>query len=193
MASVFPWVYELGLKRIIEHFQLVPIEYPTARKSPDYLNKNPEARAEDLNRAFADPSIKAIIATIGGNDEIRILPYLDSKVIASNPKTFMGYSDKTNLHLYLWNLGIISYYGGHILNQFGMQGKMHDFTINYLRKALFEPQIGQIQSSLDWTDFDFDWSDLQNLTKQRPLYKSGGWDWHNNKNEIIQGRLWGAA
>lgn len=112
LPHIFPWVYEQGLKRIVDVFQLEPIEYPSARQSSEYLSSNPRARAEDINNAFADPNIKAIIATIGGNDQIRILPYLNKDIISANPKIFMGYSDCTNLHLFLWNLGIVSYYGG---------------------------------------------------------------------------------
>lgn len=37
LPHVFPWVYEQGLKRIKEVFQLVPIEFPTARQSPSTL------------------------------------------------------------------------------------------------------------------------------------------------------------
>src|SRR5688572_14463660 len=111
LPHLFPWVYELGLKRLREIFKLEPVEFPTVRKSPEYLAKNPQARAEDINAAFSDPSIQAVIATVGGNDQIRMLPYLDTKVIASHPKAFMGYSDNTSLHLVLWNLGIVSYYG----------------------------------------------------------------------------------
>ena len=55
----------------------------------------------------------------------------------------MGYSDSTNLHLYLWNLGIISYYGGAVMTQFAMGGGMHDYTIDSLRKALFDPALGR--------------------------------------------------
>ena len=101
------------------------------------MSQNPKARAEDINTAFADPSIKGIIATIGGNDQIRILPYLDKKIISANPKIFMGYSDCTNLHLFLWNLGIISYYGGAIMTQFAMGGGMQEYTINSIKKAAF--------------------------------------------------------
>src|SRR5438552_1419608 len=79
-AFLFPWVYEQGIRRIKEQFQLEPIEFPTACKSPEYLAKNPKARADDINQAFADTSIKAIIATIGGSDQIRILPYLDKEI-----------------------------------------------------------------------------------------------------------------
>lgn len=193
LPFLFPGVYQLGLKRLREVFHLEPVEFPTALKSPEYLQKNPRARADDLNAAFADSSIKGIIATIGGNDQIRILPFLDGKCIAANPKIFLGYSDNTNFHLFLWNLGIISYYGGNLMNQFGMQGRMHDFTVDSLKKALFEKSIGEIHSSPEWTDVDLNWEDPQNLLKTRPMFKSEGWIWHNEKNPPVQGKLWGGC
>ncbi|MBS0625176.1 MAG: LD-carboxypeptidase [Verrucomicrobia bacterium] len=193
MPFLFPWVYEQGLDRLKQVFQLEPIEYLTTRQSPEYLSKNPKARAEDINRAFADPCIKGIIATIGGNDQIRILPYLDQKIIRANPKIFMGYSDCTNLHLLLWNLGIISYYGGAIMTQFAMGGGMQEYTVNSIRKAIFEPFIGQVFAASEYSDADLDWGDKQNLSKKRPMYPSQGWIWHNDKHSIIQGRLWGGC
>ena len=120
MPFLFPWVYKQGLNRIKEIFELVPVEFPTACQSPEFLSQNPQVRAEDINVAFSDTSIKGIIATIGGIDQIRILPYLNKEVITLNPKIFMGYSDCTNLHLFLWNLGIVSYYGGAVMTQFAM-------------------------------------------------------------------------
>ena len=193
LASAFPWIYELGLKRLRDVFELEPVEFPTARKSSDYLEKNPQARADDINAAFADGSIKGIIATIGGNDQIRILPYLDAEIISSNHKIFLGYSDNTSLHLILWSLGMISYYGGNLMTQFAMQGEMHDFTVRYLRKALFDTHIGEIQSASEWTDYDLDWEDQRNLIKRRPLYESNGWYWHNHENKIVEGKLWGGC
>jgi len=193
LPAIFPWVYALGLKRLRDVFQLEPIEFPTARKNPEFLEKNPKARAEDINAAFADPSIKAIIATIGGIDQIRILPYLDANTIASNPKSFLGYSDNTNLHLYLWNLGIVSYYGGNLMTQFAMQGNMHDFTVHHIKKALFDKSIGEIHAAPEWTDYDLEWEDPQNLNKMRPMYKGEGWQWHNHENKRVEGRLWGGC
>lgn len=193
MPFVFPWVYEQGLERLRTVFQLKPIEFPTARQSPEYLSQNPQARAEDINRAFADTSIKAIIATIGGNDQIRILPYLNKEAILANPKIFMGYSDCTNLHLFLWSLGIISYYGGAIMTQFAMGGGMQEYTVHSIRKALFDSSIGEIQAALEYSDADLDWGDKENLSKKRPTYPSSGWLWHNWNNESITGRLWGGC
>lgn len=193
MPFLFPWVYEQGIERLKTVFQLEPVEYPTARQTPDYLSQNPKARAEDINKAFADPSIKAIIATIGGIDQIRILPYLDPEVISANPKIFMGYSDCTNLHLFLWNLGITSYYGGAIMTQFAMGGGMQDYTVQSIRKALFEPPIGQVHAAHEYSDADLDWANQENLSKKRPMYPSSGWIWHNWHNEKITGRLWGGC
>jgi muramoyltetrapeptide carboxypeptidase LdcA involved in peptidoglycan recycling len=193
MPYLFPWVYEQGLNRIKEAFELEPVEFPTARQSSDYLSQNPKARAEDINAAFADSSIKAIIATTGGNDQCRILPYLDEKIIQSNPKIFMGYSDCTNLHLFLWNLGLISYYGGSVMTQFAMGGGMQEYTIDSIKKALFNPSIGEVHAAPEWSDADLDWADRQNLNKKRPMYKSAGWHWHNNPNKRIEGKLWGGC
>ena len=50
---------------------------PNALKWNKYLYEHPEARAEDLMSAFKDKSIQAIINAIGGDDTIRLLPYID--------------------------------------------------------------------------------------------------------------------
>ena len=72
-------------------------------------------RARDINAALANPDIKALMAVIGGSDQITVLPYLDPEIIRASPKAFFGYSDNTNLLNYLWSLGIASYHGGSTL------------------------------------------------------------------------------
>ena len=193
MPYLFPWVYDQGIKRIKEVFGLIPIEYPTAKQSPDFLAKHPQARADDINKAFADPEIKAIFATIGGNDQIKILPFLNKDLIKSNPKIFLGYSDNTNLHLFLWNCGIISYYGGAVMIQFAMGGGMHDYTKKFITNALFEDSIGEIYAAPDWSDVDLEWADKKNLEIKKPLFKSEGWEWFNSPNGILEGQLWGGC
>ena len=85
----------------------------------------PAARAADVNAAFADPEITAILTSIGGDDQIKILKHLDADLIAANPKPFFGLSDNTNLHNYLWNLGIVSYYGGAVMTELGRPGSIN--------------------------------------------------------------------
>lgn len=189
----FPWIHDLGIQRLREVFQLEPVEFPTARKSPDYLLAHPQARAEDINRAFADPEIKAVLSTLGGSDQVRILKYLDAGTIRANPKIYMGYSDNTNLHLYLWQQGIISYYGGALMIQFAMNGAMHDYTVEYFKRALFDPQIGPLRASDFFVDFEYDWADSSTLSLHRPQQPNSGWIWHNFEDKQVQGRLWGGC
>lgn len=69
-------------------------------------------RVADLHAAFADRSIDGIICTRGGWGSAELLPHLDAALIRSNPKVFMGYSDHTSLHLWLYNeANLITFYG----------------------------------------------------------------------------------
>jgi len=104
----FPAVHELAMRRLRDEIGLEPVEYPTTR----HVGASPEARAADLTAAFGDPEIRAVLATIGGDDQITVLPFLNPDVFASSPKAFLGYSDNTNLLNWLWNLGVGSYHGG---------------------------------------------------------------------------------
>lgn len=84
------WRYEQGVKRLEEVFSLTVIPMPNSLNGSEYLYNNPEARAEDIMTAFKDTRVKAIIANIGGEDSIRLLPYIDFNVIRENPKIFYG-------------------------------------------------------------------------------------------------------
>ena len=54
-------------------------------------------RANELNRFFADPEVKAIFGARGGYGCGRLLPLIDFAAIARNPKIFLGFSDATFL------------------------------------------------------------------------------------------------
>lgn len=62
LPELFPWVQDLGLGRLRTVFSLEPVEYPTTRRMGSSL----QDRASDIMAAFGDPSIKAIIASVGG-------------------------------------------------------------------------------------------------------------------------------
>ena len=74
--------------------------------------------------AFADEAINGIISTIGGEDSIRTLPYLDLDLIQKNPKVFMGFSDTTISHAACFKAGIVSFYGPSFMAGFAENGGM---------------------------------------------------------------------
>jgi muramoyltetrapeptide carboxypeptidase LdcA involved in peptidoglycan recycling len=83
-----PAVHEQAMRRLTELTGLVPVEYPTTRK----LGASARERAADLNAAFGDPEIRAVLATIGGEDQITVVPHLDADTAQADPKPFLGYS-----------------------------------------------------------------------------------------------------
>lgn len=190
LAAEFPHVYQRGLDRIRSEFELEPIEFPTATKSDEYLQANPAERAQDIEEAFRDPEIRGIIATIGGNDQIKILPHLDPEVLRENPTRFYGISDNTNLMQFLWKQGIVSFYGGHVLTEFGAPGEFPTYLKQSLSSALFEESIGPIQPAAAFTDQDIGWDDPANIEKEPEMESNDGWIWRGSQT-TASGRIWG--
>ncbi len=187
LPGLFPWVQDLGLERLRDIFTLEPVEYPTTRQMGSSL----QDRATDIMAAFSNPEIKAIIASIGGTDQIKLLKLLDPEVIKVNPKPFFGFSDNTHLHVYLSNLGIPSYYGGCIMTQFAMQQNMMDITVESLNKALFDGGTLTTSGSPVYNDIGLDWADKESLDKQRLLEENDGLAWDGDQD--TSGLLWGGC
>ncbi|MFE9424986.1 S66 peptidase family protein [Kitasatospora sp. NPDC006697] len=188
LPAVFPHPYELGVRRLREEYGLEPVEYPTTR----LLGATPEQRAADLHAAFADPTVKAVIATIGGEDQITVLPHLDRELIQANPKPFYGYSDNTNLLLALRNLGIVGYHGATVMVELGRGGRVHPMTDASLRAALFgapgEPfELCETERSGDQPS---PWEDPESMTAEPVSEPCGGWLWHGPER-VVDGPGWG--
>src|SRR5690625_4362845 len=130
------WRYEQGVSRLESVFGLEVVPMPNSLKGSDYLYEYPEARAKDLMTAFADEDIKGIFANIGGEDSIRLLPFIDFNVIHINPKIFIGYSDVTIGHLFCLKAGISSFYVLAILTDFADHIHMDPYTSEMLQRSL---------------------------------------------------------
>ena len=183
----WPHVYELGLKRLKEVFELEPVEFPTTKK----VGASKEERTKDLIAAFEDKEIKAVISSLGGDDQITYIKNLPSEPFVNNPKPFFGYSDNTHFMNFLWLNGIPSYYGGALFTQFAEQGKMNEYTLKYLKLALFEEGEVEIEASKEYNDIGLDWNDPENLNKQRVYEQNEGWFWDGSKN--AEGITWGGC
>ena len=174
--------YELGKKRLEEKFGLEVITMENTLKGIEYIYNHPEKRAEDLMNAFKDKSIKAIICSIGGDDTIRLLPYIDYEVIKNNPKVFMGFSDTTANHLMMQKAGIVSYYGPCLMCDFANYVDMYDYTENAVRELLIEAKENyEIRKCDYWTNEHIEWCE-ENINKQKTRLKD------EKGYEVIQGQ-----
>jgi muramoyltetrapeptide carboxypeptidase len=77
-----------------------------------YLAGTDRERLEDLHTMFADKRVKAVFCLRGGYGSGRLLPLVDYRLIARNPKIFLGYSDVTALALAFWRkCRLITFHG----------------------------------------------------------------------------------
>ncbi len=176
----------MGLRVLREELGLTVLEYPTTRE----FRASASERARDLMAAFSDPSVAAVMASIGGEDEITVLPHLDPDVFVEHPKRFFGYSDNTNLLNYLWNLGIVGYHGGSTLVHLARPGGVHPVSLASLRAALFTNDTVEMAPVEEFTDLHARWEDLSTLVSPLPTTKDAGWHWHN-ADRVVIGPTWG--
>ncbi|MFE7648693.1 S66 family peptidase [Streptomyces phaeoluteigriseus] len=186
LPGLFPVPHELGLERLRGEFGLEPVEYPTTRT----MGATPQERADDIHAAFADPGVKAVIATIGGDDQITVLPLLDRELIRANPKPFFGTSDNTNLLAFLYNTGIVGYHGATVMVQLGRPVAMDALTADSLRAALFTSGAYELRPAERWNDVNRDWADPATFLSEPETRPGTGWIWRN-ADRVVEGRGWG--
>jgi muramoyltetrapeptide carboxypeptidase len=104
-----------------------------------YLAGTDEERAADLHEMFAHPEVKAIICIRGGYGTPRLLSLVDYRLIARNPKIFVGYSDITSLQLALWKkCGLVTFQGP--MAGVDMPGGLDPFTEKLFWQLLTSPK-----------------------------------------------------
>lgn len=189
-----PLKFNYGIKQLEKVFGVKCVVMPFAQTNAEQVYANPKKRAEDLMAAFKDPSIKAIISAIGGDDSIRMLPYIDFDVIRKNPKIYMGYSDSTISHFICLKAGVRSYYGPAIMAGFAENGGLIPFMQKSVEKTLFNSNIiGKIAKNEDgFTIKQHPWEDASLLDVKRTLLPAPELKIINGKHNA-KGRLIGGC
>ena len=187
-AGAFPAVHEQAMRRLTEVTGLIPVEYPTTRA----VGATPLARAADINAAFADPRIRAVLAVIGGEDQITAIPHLDAELARRDPKPFLGTSDNTNIHHWLWANGVASFYGGSSQVHLGPGPGVDEVHARSLRAALITGGSLEITDPGESEDTGVDWSDPRALDSFGDREPTEPWSWHGPARAVT-GRTWGGC
>lgn len=186
--GAFPAVHEQAMRRLGEVTGLIPVEYPTTRQ----VGATPQARAADINAAFADPRIRGILAAVGGEDQITVIPHLDAGPARADPKPFLGTSDNTNLHHWLWSLGIASFYGGSSQVHLGPGPAVDAIHARSLRAALLTGGTLEITDPGESEDTGVDWADPSALESFGEREPTTPWDWYGPRRRVT-GAAWGGC
>ena len=138
-----------------------------------YLAGEDRARADDVNKMFADDEVDAIFCLRGGYGTPRILPYLDYDLIRNNPKVLLGMSDITGILTAIHSkTGLVGFHGPNASSSFS------DYSLSEFKKVLANPSATTLIAAAP----PFETGEGRVDNKNRLTYINGG---------IAKGRLVG--
>jgi muramoyltetrapeptide carboxypeptidase len=129
----------------VRRMGLEPVVYPSVTMRRGYLAGTDEARAADLNRAFADERIEGVLCVRGGCGAQRLFTRLDLENMRRHPKVFAGYSDATFLHIALNQLCGMGTFHTPMPSTEWYEG-LDAYTLEWLEKALFGGPWGALEN-----------------------------------------------
>ncbi|RGP64024.1 hypothetical protein FLONG3_9723 [Fusarium longipes] len=163
-----------------------------------------ENRLSELRAAFTDPTISAIITTIGGTTFTELLPALIAdkelhEAIRANPKIVVGYSDISGLHWFLYGLtGLRTFYGPGAVPEIGEPNDIDDkdsplaFCVDNLLRAIASTEpLGQLPRSLHYAPRFASFFEDPSSTEPPAVVKTDEWQWLRPGKS--QGRLFGGC
>ncbi|KAH6993642.1 peptidase family S66 [Fusarium venenatum] len=163
-----------------------------------------ENRLSEIRAAFSDPSISAVITTIGGTTFTELLPALIAdkdlhEAIRANPKVVVGYSDITGLHWFLYAMtGLRTFYGPGAVPEIGEPNNINDkntplhFCVDNLLRAISSPEpLGQLPRSPYYAPRGAPFFQDPTSTEPPAVVRTSEWQWLRPGK--AQGRLFGGC
>lgn len=188
-ASV-PERYRRG-RAYLEQKGLRFVEGALTGKADGYRSGSIRERSEELNALIRDPSVRCIMAAIGGMNSNSLLPYIDYEALRRDPKIIVGYSDVTALLLGIYaRTGLVTYYGPAVVASFGELPPYVDRTWEYFSDIVTgEKQPPHcLPTPQEWTEEFIDWKTQDRSKKpvaNRLLTVHGG----QSEGRLIGGNL----
>ncbi|MEU6103541.1 S66 peptidase family protein [Streptomyces flaveolus] len=112
----------------------------------DYLAGTDADRAADLQSAWCDPAVDAVLCARGGYGVQRMIDLLDWEAMrAAGPKVFVGFSDITSLHeAFARRLGLVTLHGPMAA---GIDFLKNARAQDHLKATLFAPETVRVIAS----------------------------------------------
>ena len=145
-----------------------------------------EQRAADINDAFADDNVSAVLCALGGVEQIDILPHLDYDLIAENPKPCVGHSSNAAILLAITSRArVATFHGPSFINQFGEYPAPLTETVEGFKEACFGAEPLTFRPMSQRTDVVHSWWYDENKPSARERNLPGEWRW------LVQGKAAG--
>lgn len=133
---------------ILEAWGLQVVVGAHALERDRHLAGDDEGRAADLQAAWTDPSVRAVVCARGGSGAARLLDLLDwDAVRRAEPRVLVGFSDATVLHeAAATHAGVAGLFGPMAATEVFGGAAPDAETVEHLRTTLFQPERAQVLS-----------------------------------------------
>ncbi|MFA5333234.1 MAG: S66 peptidase family protein [Candidatus Nanoarchaeia archaeon] len=118
----------------------------------DFESSSIKSRADDINEAFFDKNVKAILCARGGFNSNQLLPYIDYNSIKKNPKIFCGYSDITALNNAIYSKTKLVTYAGLNFSTFRKK-HFYEYNVEYFKKCLMSDDSYEVKPSRNYFEY----------------------------------------
>ncbi|MDH6435687.1 S66 peptidase family protein [Streptomyces canus] len=142
-----------------------------------YAAGSARARAAEINDMIRDSDVRAVVCAIGGYTTNGILPHLDWKALADDPKVIVGYSDITALLLAAFaRTGVITFHGPTLMPEFAEYPSALVYTEEAFRAATGSARaVGRLRPPAAWTEEFLLWDERDG--EPRRTRPHDGWQW----------------
>ena len=190
LSAAFPHRHEAGKRQLAETFGVTVIETPNALRDNAWLHDNPQARADDLHWALENDDVAGIVTTIGGDESIRTVPYLDLDLIRRHSKVFLTGGRPPTVLAFNRAAGVVSFHGPSLLAGFAENGGIHPYVEAAVRQAVFTAEPFELSAATEWTEEFLDWGNPAFQSRRRRWWPNPGWAWLQGA-EPVTGELIG--
>lgn len=146
---------------------------PNAQGRSGWVSGSVQQRLDDLHQAFLDPTVGAVLYSMGGNHSAQLLQGLDFDLIAAHPKVFCGYSDATTLLTAVSETtGLVTFYGPALIPQFGELPVPYPETVEHFLRVVTRPEAAGPCPVIPYQITDLDYARRER--EHRPRDRSAG-------------------
>ena len=177
--TINPGLFDNGVKNLEAlGFRVHLGELTQKRASEGYRSACGESRAKEFMGLIADPSVRCLISTIGGQNSSSMIPFLDFEAIRKSRKIICGFSDVTSLHLSILHYAQLrTFYGPSVMCWFGEWPDGIQESTNSFLQATMMHRSGEreVRPFSLWSNHRRRWDNGEWQTVERIWQPNSGW------------------
>jgi muramoyltetrapeptide carboxypeptidase LdcA involved in peptidoglycan recycling len=177
--KINPGLFENGVRTLEGLGFKVKLGSLTARRAVQgYRSGSGQERAAEFMDLITDPTVDALVSTIGGYNSNSMIPFLDFSAIRDARKPICGASDVTSLHLAIMKFsGLRTYYGPTVMCWFGDWPEGDPESTSWFLDAVMNHEAGvrEVKAPARWSNHKRDWTNGDWKNKPRDWQENQGW------------------